>query len=70
MSADDYAQLLADEGLKGWKAAVRYASGWIAVLTPPGFGRDGCTAGMVTRRGRDQADALTNAILYVKGSRQ
>jgi hypothetical protein len=70
MSADAYDELLTGFGLTGWKAAVKYRDGWVAILTPPGFARDGSTNGMVTRRGTDEADAVTNAIHAVRGSLQ
>lgn len=70
MAEDDYRALLTEQGLPGWKAAVKFQDGHVAVLTPPGFDPAVSTAGTVTRRGVDEADAVAKAINYVKGSMQ
>lgn len=60
-----------DAGLPGWKCALHRhpeSVGVVAVLTSPDFNPLTKTGRMVTRRGRDAADAFAQAVAAAKGN--
>lgn len=65
---------LSDTGLPGWRATVHAdpeAQGRkVCVLVSPDFNPIRQTGRMITRRGRDEADAFAQALEAARGSLQ
>lgn len=62
-----------DAGLPGWKAAIKRmdeSRDVVAVLTSPDFNPLTQTGRMITRRGRDAAEAFARAVEAAKGPLQ
>jgi len=70
-TAEEATGAVRDAGLPGWKCALlRHPEsvGVVAVLTSPDFNPVTQTGRMVTRRGRDAADAFAQAVAAAKGN--